>query len=323
MWIFTNGATLCLQDFPGCACRLPLTRHVGCFLSMPWGNCLHGGAPREPTSKRGQAQHAPEWKMRQGGRGSDRHARRHAQKNRQDHEPCAVSRRHQERPNRQVPRLRPQSHRPGFLPRDCQAYSVYQVCDMKHFSPNGYKGFETTLDLVMLHSLRTYHLFRVLLATALLLSVSLPLVQYTCLMSGETMLMASLSEVDANHTSPGMAGCHKVPSRVVDVLCAHMGCCQPGTAHEIPMPGEVPCASDGPDASDACSDCFSETMQTEEAFVPDAKILVAGSLLPAVGILAVEAEDSPRSVFHFPNHGAERPPGQPRPLRVLFSSFLI
>ena len=44
--------------------------------------------------------------MRQGGRVSDWYARRHAQKNRQDDESCAVSRRHQERPNRQVPRLR-------------------------------------------------------------------------------------------------------------------------------------------------------------------------------------------------------------------------
>ena len=171
----------------------------------------------------------------------------------------------------------------------------------------------------MLDSLRTYHLFRVLLATALLLSVSLPLVQYTCVMSGETMLMASSSGVDADSTSTGMAGRHKVPSRVVEVLCAHMGCSQPATAHEIPMHGDG--ASD--DASEACSDCFSETMQTQEAFVPDAKTLLAGSLLPAVGILAVEAEDASRSVFHFPNHGAERPPGQPLPLRVLFSSFLI
>ena len=133
------------------------------------------------------------------------------------------------------------------------------------------------------------------------------------------MVMVSSSEGDANPTSPGMAGRHKVPSRVVEVLCAQMGCCQPGTAPEIPMHGDR--ASN--DASDACSDCFSETMQTEEAFVPDAKILLAGSLLPAVGILAVEAEDASRSVFHFPNHGAERPPGQALPFRVLFSSFLI
>lgn len=176
----------------------------------------------------------------------------------------------------------------------------------------------------MLHALRTYRVLPVLMTAALLFSVSLPLVQYTCEISGETMpALATSASGMTNHASHGMACCHGVPSRVTDVLCAHMACCRSEAAREAPMPhsGEAPGVS--PESCASCSGCFSETMLAQEAFLPGAKVFTTSLLLPAVAVLAPVLEEIPRFTSLSQRQRAEWPPGPPLPLRVLFSSYLL
>ena len=176
----------------------------------------------------------------------------------------------------------------------------------------------------MLNALRTYRVLHVLVTAALLFSVSLPLVQYTCEISGEAMpALATSASGMTNHPSHGMASCHGVPSHVTDMLCAHMPCCRSEAAHEAPMPdsGEVPGVSHESCAS--CSGCFSETMLTQEAFLPGAKVFTINSLIPAVALVAPVLEEAPRFTSLSRRHRAEWPPGPPQPLRVLFSSYLL
>lgn len=176
----------------------------------------------------------------------------------------------------------------------------------------------------MLHTLRTYRVLHMLMTAALLFSVSLPLVQYTCEISGETMpALATSPSGMANHASHGMACCHGVPSSVTDVLCADMACCRSEAVPEAPMPdsGEVPGVLQESCAS--CSGCFSETMLTQEAFLPGAKVFTTNSLLPAVAVLVPVLEEAPRFISLSQRHRAEWPPGPPLPLHVLFSSYLL
>ncbi|MFQ5569618.1 MAG: hypothetical protein ACE5G0_08075 [Rhodothermales bacterium] len=176
----------------------------------------------------------------------------------------------------------------------------------------------------MLHALRTYRVLHVLVTAALLFSVSLPLVQYTCEISGEAMpALATSASGMTNHASHGMACCHGVPSHVTDVLCAHMACCRSEAAHEAPMPhsGETPGVSQESCAS--CSGCFSEAMLTQEAFLPGTKVFTTYSLLPAVAVLTSTPEEAPRFISLSQRHRADWPPGPPQPLRVLFSSYLL
>jgi len=176
----------------------------------------------------------------------------------------------------------------------------------------------------MLHTLRTYRALPMLLAAALLCSVSLPLVQYTCEMSGATMpVLAASGSGTVNHAAHGMTCCHGVPSRVLDVLCAHMGCCRSEAAREAVSPpsGKMPESIAVSETS--CSGCISETVLEEQALLSHAKPILGASLLPTVAVLTSALDDAPRSFALPRTPGAEWPPGPSLPLRVLFSSFLL
>ena len=176
----------------------------------------------------------------------------------------------------------------------------------------------------MLHTLRTYRALHVLLTAVLLFSVGLPLVQYTCEMSGESMpALATSPSGSANHASHGMACCHGVPSSVTEVLCAHMACCRSETAREVPRSPSDEASDVSQESCASGPGCFTETILTQEAFLPGAKVIPTYTLLPAVAVLAPVLEDAPRFLSLSQRHHAEWPPGPPLPLRVLFSSYLL
>lgn len=170
----------------------------------------------------------------------------------------------------------------------------------------------------MMRSFRTYRLLRFLVASSLVLAVTLPLVRYVCAkgtlpaseMAGLSMLEGRTGQAAAH------AACQGETATARGESCAMQ--------HAAPCPEDGPCdaAPCGAHAELSPSCCAIEAEHSDAKSILESKSLLARVILPVVAILALP-EPATRTVHPLLAHDPHADDGGGVSLRVLHASFLL
>ena len=160
----------------------------------------------------------------------------------------------------------------------------------------------------MLKFFRTYRLLRFVAAATLVLSVTLPLVQYACAMNGMSMTGMSGMFTDCAGQEAGVD--EDVCQGLASVLCPE----------DAPCPSAERCTAHVGDEPSCCTD---ETIHAEKTSVVEHKLTLAQIVWPVVAFLTAPEAVSTRSSCPSLAHELHGDAGGGVPLRVLHASFLL